>query len=292
MGRVDLRTVDNLSLAILPVYLAVTILIGLISRQRHSRANDFLNSTRSLPVWIVSIAFLSANTGALEIVGLSAFAAQYRVQAFHFYWIGAIPGMVFLSAFTIPIYMRSGARSLPEYLEARFDSRLRRINGGLILAIHAVLSGICIYAMAQVLEAVFGWPFAQSAALTAGAVLIYVCLGGLKATIYNEVFRLLVIASGLLPLLRTCGGTCGLTHGGNSHAHLRLDLPLHSRTSMIEAIGVAIGLGFVLSFSYWCIDFVLIQRTLTAKSIEGGRMVPLLAGFGKLGFSFLVWSQH
>lgn len=280
---------SSLGMAILPLYLIITILIGWASKRRHSKANDFLNASRSLPLWIVVAAFLSANCGALEIVGLSAMAAQYGVQAFHFYWIGAIPGMIFLAGLMIPIYMRSGVQSLPEYLERRFDSRVRLINSGLILATGTALSGIGLYAMAQVLHVVFSWPFTSGAFLAAGIVLVYVLLGGLRATIYNEVFQLLVIVLGLLPLLyRTTMRFHSDPHLSGSHWHLWLGLQPLSHAASLDQFGVIVGLGFVLSFSYWCTDFVLVQRALTAKTIAAGRLVPLLAGFGKLGFSLLV----
>jgi SSS family solute:Na+ symporter len=276
-------------LAILPLYLIGTVLIGWFSRRRSSGANDFLNASRSLPLWIVVAAFLSANCGALEIVGLSAMAAQYGVQAFHFYWIGAIPGMIFLSGFMIPVYMRSGAQSLPDYLERRFDARVCLINSWLILAMGTALSGIGLYAMAEVLHVVFRWPFTGSALLVAAIVLIYVLLGGLRATIYNEVFQLLVIVLGLLPLAyRATTSFHSDAHLFGSHWHLWQGLPAFSQAASLDQFGVIVGLGFVLSFSYWCTDFVMIQRALTAKTIEAGRLVPLLAGFGKLGFSLLV----
>jgi len=278
-----------LGLAILPLYLIVTVLIGWVSRRRHSKANDFLNASRSLPLWVVVAAFLSANCGALEIVGLSAMAAQYGVQAFHFYWIGAIPGMIFLAGFMIPIYMRSGVQSLPEYLERRFDARVCLINSWLILAMGTALSGIGLYAMAQVLHVVFRWPFTGGAFLAAGIVLIYVMLGGLRATIYNEVFQLLVIVSGLLPLAyRTTTAFHSDSSLSGAHWHLWLGLPPLSHAASLDQFGVIVGLGFVLSFSYWSTDFVLVQRALTARTIAAGRLVPLLAGFGKLGFSLLV----
>lgn len=287
---ISTSVLNNLGIAILPLYLIATILIGWFSRRRLSGANDFLNASRSLPLWIVASAFLAANCGALEIVGLSAMAVQYGVQAFHFYWIGAIPGMVFLASFMIPIYMRSGVQSLPEYLERRFDARVRLINSWLILATCTALSGIGLYAMAQVLHVVFGWKFTAGALLAAGIVMIYVILGGLRATIYNEVFQLLVIVSGLSPLLlRVCTGAFGLSpHLAGSQGHLWLGLRPISPGSSLDQFGVIVGLGFVLSFSYWCTDFVLIQRALTTKTVAAGRLVPLLAGFGKLGFSLLV----
>lgn len=281
--------INLLGLSILPAYLVVTILLGWWSRQRDGGANDFLNASRSLPLWIVVGAFLSANCGALEIVGLSAVAAQYGVQAFHFYWIGAIPGMVFLGAIMIPLYMHTGVRSLPEYLERRFDARVRLFNAWLLLGAGTALAGIGLYAMAQVLHVVFGWPFTGSAVLAACVVLAYVLMGGLRATIYNEVFQLLVIVVGLSSLLflpTTHFHSAAAFQG--SHAHLWQGLPGVAPHAEMDKLGVFVGLGFVLSFSYWCTDFVLVQRALTARTPDEGRMVPLLAGFGKLGFSLLV----
>ena len=279
----------NLGLAILPVYLAVTLLIGWIARRKSSTSNEFLNASRSLPLWVVAAAFFSVNCGALEIVGLSAVAAQYGVQAFHFYWIGAIPGMVFMGAVMIPLYMRSGVHSLPEYLERRFDARVRLINAWLLLVTGTALTGIGLYAVAQVLNVVYHWTFFASATLVAGIVLVYVLLGGLRATIFNEVFRVAIIVLGLLPLLWL--PTTSLRPNvflGGSHEHLWLGLTTISPSSELDRLGVFVGLGMILSFSYWCTDFVLVQRALTARTVNAGRMVPLLAGFAKLAFSFVI----
>jgi SSS family solute:Na+ symporter len=281
---------DSYGIAVFPFYLLLTMVIGWVSRRHLTGANDFLNASRSLPLWIVVAAFLAANCGALEIVGLSAMAAQYGVQAFHVYWIGAIPGMVFLGWFMIPVYMRSGVQSLPEYLERRFDAQVRLINSWLILITGTALSGIGLYAMAQVLHVVFDWRFSVGAFLVAGIVMIYVVLGGLRATIYNEVFQLFIIVLGLVPLLlhRASRASDLASHLLGSQGHLWLDLPPFSRSVNLDRFGVIAGLGFVLSFSYWCTDFVQIQRALTARTVAAGRFVPLLAGFGKLGFSLLV----
>ena len=215
---------SHLGMAILPAYLVVTILIGWVSRRTLSGANDFLNASRSLPLWVVAAAFLAANSGALEIVGLSAMAAQYGVQAFHFYWIGAIPAMVFLSAFMMPIYMRSGVQSLPEYLERRFDAPVRLINSWFILVMGTALSGIGLYAMAEILHVVFGWTFTAGAFLAAGVVLIDVILGGLRATIYNEVFQLL-----------NCSGTLAASAPPHSRVSLCITLDRGPETPLARA---------------------------------------------------------
>jgi SSS family solute:Na+ symporter len=274
---------------ILPVYLVAVLLVGWRLRRRNAGASDFLNASRALPLGVVVASFLAANCGALEIVGLSAVAAQYGVQAFHFYWIGAIPGMVFLGAVMLPVYMRSGARSLPEYLELRFDARVRLLNSWLVLISSSAFSGIGLYAMAQVLHAVYGWSFTGSALLAAGVVLIYVSLGGLRATIYNQLLQLGVIVAGVLPLsIFTLARAHSLHEITRGPGHLWMGMSFWSPAGNLDLFGIVFGLGFVLSFSYWTTDFVQMQRALTAKTISEGRMVPLLAGFGKLLFSLMV----
>lgn len=274
---------------ILPIYLVAVLLTGWMLRRRNAGASDFLNASGALPFWVVVASFLAANCGAMEVVGMSAVAAQYGVQAFHFYWIGAIPGMVFLGAIMLPVYMRSGARSLPEYLELRFDARVRLLNSWLVLISSSALSGIGLYAMAQVLHAVYKWTFTGSALLAAGVVLVYVYLGGLRATIYNQLLQLGVIVLGLFPLLFfALAKVHRLDEITRGHGHLWQGLSFWSPAGNIDSFGVVFGLGFVLSFSYWCTDFVQMQRALTARTVSEGRMVPLLAGFGKLLFSLMV----
>lgn len=287
-GLVENRGAGILIWSVLPLYLLVTLFIGWVLRRRYTSASDFLNASRTLPLWVVSAAFLAANCGALELVGLSAAAAQYGAPIFHFYWIGAIPGMVFLSCFMMPVYMRSGVRSLPEFLEKRFDWRVRLFNAWLLLMTVAALSGIALYAIGQVLRTVFEWPFTASVLLGAGVVLVYVALGGVRGTIYNQVIQLFVMIAGLAPLLWLRTTVFHITGARGPHQHVWEGLRLFSPRAEFDQFGVVLGLGFVLSFSYWCTDFVQIQRALAARSVNSGRLVPLLAGFGKLGFSLLV----
>ncbi len=277
-----------LGIAILPLYLGITLLIGWTARRRSESANSFLNASRSLPLPIVTAAFLAANCGALEIVGLSAMAAQYGAQAFHFYWIGAIPAMVFLALWMMPVYRRSGVRSIPEYLELRYGSSIRLLNACVLAVTMLLFGGISLYAMAQVLQVVAGMDFAASALLSAGVVLVYVLLGGVRATIYNEVFQLAVMIAGLLPLAILSWRHGMLSVATEPRDHLWRGLPMVSHASSLDVLGVVIGLGFVLSFGYWCTDFVLMQRAFTARTELEARRVPLWAGFGKLGFSMLV----
>jgi len=279
----------SVGLLILPLYFLVTIAIGWVARRQNPSANAYLNASRSLPLWIVVAAYLAANCGALEIVGLSAMAAQYGVQAFNFYWIGAIPAMVFLANWMMPIYRRSGVRSVPEYLEFRYGPGLRLLNACVLAITMLLLAGISLYAMAQVLLVVIGFSFTTSILLSGGVVLAYVLLGGVKATIYNEVFQLAVMLAGLLPVA-ILSLRAGVVPAGEQAArwHLWTSMPVASRAAPLDVFGVVVGLGFVLSFSYWCTDFVLMQRAFTARTEKAARQVPLWAGFGKILFSMIV----
>ncbi len=280
----------SVGLAILPLYLMATVAIGWLGSRKSVSSNAYLNSSRSLPLWIVVAAYLAANCGALEIVGLSAMAAQYGVQAFHFYWIGAIPAMVFLGLWMMPVYRRSGVTSIPEYLAVRYGPGVRLLNAYVLAITMLLLGGVSLYATAQVLQVILTLSFGRSIVLCAGVVLIYVLLGGIRATIYNEVFQLLVMVAGLLPLamlsLRSSRPSAMALTG--IRRHLWASLPTASQAAPLDRVGVVFGLGIVLSFGYWCTDFVMMQRAFTARTDMEARSVPLLAGFGKLLFSMIV----
>ena len=280
---------STLGFLVLPLYFCITVAIGYASRRRGESANSLLNASRSLPLWIVVASFLAANCGALEVVGLSAMAAQYGPFAFHFYWIGAIPAMIFLSLWMLPVYMRSGIRSIPEYLALRYGEGVRLVNACTLALAMLLLAGISLYAMAQVLEVVLGFSFLSGALLSAAVVLVYVLLGGVRATIYAEVFQLLVMVAGLLPLAVRSFPL--LRQGGSSPLptrHLWQGMPLVAPHAPADVSGLVLGLGFVLSFGYWCTDFVLMQRALASRTEAEARQVPLWAGFGKLAFSLIV----
>jgi len=274
-------------LSILPLYFLATIFIGWLSRRRSQSANAFLSATGSLSLPIVVAAYLAANCGALEIVGLSALAAEYGVEAFHFYWIGAIPAMVFLALWMMPVYRASGVKSVPEYLDARYGSAVRLLYACIQAITMLLLAGISLYAMAQMLEVVFGWSFAGSVLLAASVVLFYTLLGGVRATIFNEFFQLGVMIAGLVPLSIRSIHLLN-SSGPEPRDHLWLYLPTAAPSAQLDKLGVILGLGFVLSFGYWCTDFVLMQRAFAARTEADARQVPLWAGFGKLLFSGLV----
>jgi solute:Na+ symporter, SSS family len=278
-----------LGAAIIPAYLAAILLISIATRRRTATSNDYLNASRSLPTWAAALSFLAFNCGSIEIIGMSAMAAQYGIQALHFYWIGGIPGMIFLGIVVVPIYMRTGARSLPEYLQLRFGPNVRLLNALISLVGTAALAGAALYAMAHVLHVILGWSVMAGALASASVVLIYVLLGGVRATIYTSIFQLIVMLGGLVPLLfKTFPFDLHSFSSRPDRWHLWQTLPGLSPHATLDRFGVAFGLGFVISFSYWCTDFVIIQRTLTARTIEGARQVPVLAGFGKLLIAFLI----
>ncbi len=277
------------AVAVLPLCLAAVLWIGWRSRRHWSSANDYLNASRSISTWAAALAFLAYNCGSIEVVGISAMAAQYGVQALHFYWVGGIPGLVFMGLVVLPIYMRTGARSLPEYLGMRFGPSVRLLNAAISLIGTACFSGVALYAAAQVLHLILGWRYQASMLLCAAVVLAYVLAGGVRASIFTSVFQLFVMIAGLAPLL-FFAVHLDAADWAQRAARWRLwsPLPAISPHASLDRFGVLVGLGFVISFSYWCTDFVMIQRALAARTVEDARKVPLLAGFGKMGIAFLV----
>lgn len=276
-------------LLILPAYFAAALATGVLARQQNQTANAFLNSTHTLPSAVVALSFLAANCGALEILGLNAAAAEYGVQALHFYLIGAIPALVFLALWVMPVYRRSQIRSLPEFLEQRFGPAVRLLNACIVALTTLLLGGINLYALGQVLQTLLDIRFLPAVLLSAAVVLLYLLTGGLRATMYNEILQLAVILAGLLPLALHCLHLRqGLPSAGSSlRTHLWSTVPAFSTHSAFDRVGVILGLGFVLSFGYWCTDFVLMQRAFAARSDRGARLTPLISGFGKLFFALI-----
>ena len=276
-------------LTIYPLYLMLILLIGWISRRKRQTSNDYLNASRSLPTWAATLSFLAYNCGSIEVIGMSAMAAQYGVQAFHFYWIGGVPGMIFLGVVVLPIYMRTGARSLPEYLGMRFGPEVRLLDAWIAMAGAVGSAGVALYAMARVLHFILGWNLLVGALTSASVVIVYVLVGGIRATIFTSVFQLFVMIAGLTPLLfLTMHFTSSSFAQRSDRWHLWKPVPLVSAHASLDQIGIVFGLGFVISFSYWCTDFVIIQRALTARTVDAARKVPILAGFGKMAFGILV----
>lgn len=276
-------------LAVIPLSLAAVLWIGWRSRRRWSSANDYLNASRSVSLLAAALGFLAFNCGSIEVIAISAMAAQYGVQGLHFYWVGGIPGLIFFGLIVLPIYMRTGARSLPEYLGTRFGPRVRLLNACISMMATVCFAGVALYTIAQVLRVTAGIGFVSSTLLCAAVVITYVLAGGVRASIFTSAFQLFVMIAGLTPLLYFTVHFDASTWAHRAERwHLWKPLPLISPHATLDCFGVLLGLGFVISFSYWCTDFVMIQRALAAPTVEQARAVPLLAGFGKMGIAFLV----
>ena len=301
MERIQLGGIDY---TILIIYFAFVLGIGWALRRFVKSSDDFFLSGRSIPAWIAGLAFISANLGAQEVIGMGASGAKYGMMTSHFYWVGAIPAMVFVGIFMMPFYYGSRARSVPEYLKLRFDEKTRGFNAITFAVMTVFSSGISMYALAKLLELVLGWNFHASVVLSALIVLAYIFLGGLTSAIYNEVLQFFLIVLGFLPLvllgLKDVGGWAGLTAkldtvatnagfapGAWSDSWHHLDSATANPMG-VEWFGMVMGLGFVLSFGYWCTDFLVVQRAMAANSMTAARRTPLLAALPKMLFPALV----
>ncbi len=279
---------------ILSLYFAFVIGIGWTLRKRARSSSDFLTAGHSVPVWITSLAFLAANLGAQEVVGMAASGAKYGIMTAHFYWIGAVPAMLFVGVFMMPFYYGSKARSVPEYLKLRFDEKTRGLNAITFAVMTVFSSGISMYALGLLLQLVLGWSFDASVLLSAAIVLTYTFLGGLTSAIYNEVLQFFLIVLGFAPLsimaIMQAGGWRGMqARLPNVYTHVWAHVGHASENPMgIEIFGLVAGLGFVLSFGYWCTDFLVIQRAMAANSMSAARRTPVLAAFPKMIMPFIV----
>ena len=287
---------------IIGIYFAVVLGIGFVARLSIKTDLDFFLSGRSLPAWITGLAFIAANLGALEILGQSANGAQYGVPAVHYYWIGAVPAMVFLGLVMMPFYYGAKVRSVPEYLRLRFGEPAHAFNAGTFAIATVLISGVNLFALALIIHLLLGWPVGRSILIAAAIVFVYITLGGLTSAIYNEVLQFFVICAALIPLtlvgLHSVGGWSGLEHRikafkplGDAGLHAWQGLGIHHPTNplMSSWIGVVFGLGFVLSFGYWTTNFAEVQRALSAKNMSAARRTPLIGAYPKI---FLPVDHH
>ena len=290
--------------AIIAVYFVFVLGVGWLVRRTIHTSKDFFEAGRRTPAWVAGLAFVSANLGAQEVIGMGASGAKYGIATAHFYWVGAIPAMVFVALFMMPFYYGSRARSVPEYLRLRFDEKTRAFNAGSFAVMTVFSSGVSMYAMGKLFNLLLGWDLDVSMLVAAGVVLAYTTLGGLTSAIYNEVLQFCLIVAGLLPLvvlgLHNVGGWDGLTarlaeasaarglpEGAYTHAWKYLGDPSQNPVG-VEWLGLVMGLGFVLSFGYWCTDFLVVQRAMAADSPTAARRVPLIAALPKMLFPALV----
>lgn len=292
---------------IMLLYFVFVLGIGFALKRYMKTSKDFFLAGRSLPAWICGLAFISANLGAQEVIGMGASGAKYGIVTSHFYWIGAIPAMIFVGVFMMPFYYGSKARSVPEFLRLRFDEKTRAWNACTFALMTVFSSGISMYAMARLIQTLhifdglfhwlglpLDWIFHFAIILSAVIVLCYIFLGGLTSAIYNEVLQFFLIVAGFLPLvwvgLKNVGGWDGLKQklpAAYMHSWQGMG-SAHTNPLGVSWFPLVAGLGFVLSFGYWCTDFLVIQTAMAANSEESARRVPLIAAIPKMFFPFLV----
>jgi len=275
--------------AIIISYFALVLGVGFWLKDKMKTSSDFLLSKRNFSHWITGIAFMSANLGALEVMGHTANGAKYGMRTAHWYWIGAIPSMVFLGLFMVRYYYSNGVRSVPEYLRLRYDHRAHILNAFSFAVITVLMSGIDMFAFAVVFQSMLGWHFTTSVILASGVVLLFVFWGGLSSSIYNEFLQFFLIVVGFLPLtfigLHEVGGWHGLV------ARLP-DQFVHTWKGMAgpgDPLGVpwwvmVMGIGLTAGPAYWCTDFLLVQRALAARNLDSARKTPLVAAVPKMLF--------
>ena len=294
--RIDASFVDY---ALVFVYFAVVLLIGFAAKRRVFDSLDFFLSGRSLPAWITGLAFISANLGAVEIIGMSANGAEYGMPTMHYYWIGAVPAMLFLGVVMMPFYYGSKVRSVPEFMLRRFGPGAHLVNAISFALAQVLIAGINLFLLATVVNSLLGWPLWVALIVAAAIVLSYITLGGLSAAIYNEVLQFVVIVAALLPLtligLHRVGGVSGLidkvtaSPGGAEQLFSWPGNDLSGFTnSFLSVIGIVFGLGFVLSFGYWTTNFVEVQRAMASGSMSAARSTPIIGSFPKMFIPFLV----
>ncbi len=289
------------------IYFGFVIAVGFMAKMRTSSSNEFLTSGRSLPAWVTGIAFVSANLGAVEIMGMSANGAKYGLPTFHYFWIGAIPAMLFLGLVMMPFYYGSKVRSVPEFMLKRYGSTAHLINAIAFALAQLLIAGVNLFLLGSIINRLLGWPLWAALVVAAVIVFSYISLGGLSAAIYNEVLQFFVIIVALLPLtllgLHRVGWWEGLTEkvtqavSGAQGTYADPAAQLHSwpglllsgfGSPVLSVIGIVFGLGFVLSFGYWTTNFVEVQRAMAADSISSARSAPIIGTFAKMLVPFLV----
>ncbi|MCL5027830.1 MAG: sodium:solute symporter family protein [Bacteroidetes bacterium] len=291
MTAIGLSPVDWLIIAI---YFGFVIGIGFYLKKFTKSEEDFFLAGRKNSSWVAGLAFLSANLGALEILGMTGNTFKYGMFVAHFYWIGAIPAMLFLGIYMMPFYYSSKIKSVPGYLKLRFDEKTRVLNGIAFAIMTLLVSGINLYAMALVLHTFFGWSWHVSMWASALTVAVYVTLSGLMSAIFTEIIQFFLIWFGLFLV-----SVLGLIELGGVHQVLsRIPESFNTLWStssnpaqngmMITWGGIVLGLGFVLSFGYWTTDFLVVQRAFSAKNLHSARMTPILASFFKMAIPFIV----
>jgi len=294
--RLDANWVDYILIAL---YFVFVLGIGILAKRSVSSSIDFFLSGRSLPAWVTGLAFISANLGAVEIIGMSANGANFGIPTVHYFWIGAVPAMLFLGVVMMPFYYGSKVRSVPEFMNRRFGPAAHLVNALSFALAQLLIAGINLYLLASIVKVLLGWPLWVSLLTAAVIVLTYTALGGLSAAIYNEVLQFFVIVAALLPLtlvgLHKVGGYSGLTDRISQlpdGADRLSSWPGTNLTGIenpvLSVIGIVFGLGFVLSFGYWTTNFVEVQRAMASSSISAAQRSPIIGAFPKMFIPFIV----
>jgi len=284
---------------VLALYFLVVLGIGFAARRSVSSSLDFFLSGRSLPAWVTGLAFVSANLGAIELLGMAANGAQYGLPTLHYYWVGAIPAMVFLGLVMMPFYYGAKVRSVPEYLRLRFNKPTHLFNALTFAFASVLIAGVNLFALALIMKSLLGWSLSLSIVVAAFIVLAYTTLGGLTAAVYNEVLQFFVIVLFLVPLsvvaLVKIGGWDGLTQKVSDSKLGDQALNAWQGTSVGSSTGafgnwiaIVFGLGFVLSFGYWTTNFAEVQRALSAKNMNAARLTPIIGAFPKMLIPFVI----
>lgn len=287
--RLNMNALDYLILAL---YFVTVLGVGFAARRAIKTSVDFFLSGRSLPAWVTGLAFVSANLGALEIIGMAANGAQYGIMTVHYYWIGAVPAMVFLGIVMMPFYYGSKVRSVPEYLRLRFNRPTHLLNAISFAVAQVLIAGVNLYALALIMQALLGWPLWIAIVVGAAIVLAYITVGGLSGAIYNEVLQFFVIIAGLVPItvigLVKVGGVSGLMDAvresklGEAGLHAWQGTGSTDNPLGAHWLGIVFGLGFVLSFGYWTTNFAEVQRALSARNMSAARRTPIIGAYPKL----------
>jgi solute:Na+ symporter, SSS family len=294
-----LVSLSGVDIAIIVIYFVAVLAIGFYLKGQSETGEDFFLAGREMTAWIAGLSFLSANLGSLELMGWAAAAYQYGILATHWYWIGAIPAMLFLAIVMMPFYYISKTHSVPGYLQLRFGEPSRALSAVSFGFMTVLMSGINMYSMALVMKVVLGWDIHFSIWVSSVTVAVYVALGGLRSAIFNEVlqFALIWLGALLIPILGLieAGGWHNLTvqiaHnlGSANYTHLWSNLGSFSDNPMgIHWTGIVLGLGWVISFGYWTTDFLVVQRVLAAKDLRSAKMAPVIGAAFKMMVPFIV----
>src|SRR5580704_8613971 len=289
----------SVDILILVMYFVLVVFIGFYAKGKANTSEDFFLAGREMTAWIAGLSFVSANLGSLELMGWAGAAYQYGMLATHWYWIGAIPAMLFLGIVMMPFYYISKTHSVPGYLHLRFGEGARAVSAGSFALMTILMSGVNMYAMAVVMQTVLGWNLTFSIWVGAGTVALYVMLGGLRSAIINEVLQFVLIWAGaaLVPILglieaggwTTLKAQIAVNVGRSDYTHMWTTLGSFKDNPMgVHWTGIVFGLGFVISFGYWTTDFLVVQRVLSANNLRAAKLAPVIGAAFKMAVPFIV----